>query len=100
MDENCLGVCSSINRENFQQQRIQGWTPRVTLSLAIVLYFLSSILFLILGSFILSQSRSVVRLDLRYDHLCSIGQTCVINFSLDQEIQGPVVLAYRLTNFY
>ena len=48
--------------------------PRVSLSLSIVTYFIFSLMFFILGSIIIANSKTVVRFELRYDNLCPIGQ--------------------------
>jgi hypothetical protein len=68
--------------------------------MAIIIYFIFSLVFLVLGSLIVASSKSVLKLSLRYDDICPLNQQCNLKFKIEEDLQGPILLAYKLTDFY
>lgn len=56
--------------------------------------------FAIFGMAFLMIAINMNEVRLRYDDKCGTAQICVINFTLDNEIHGPIFLYYELSDFH
>lgn len=85
---------------DFKQQRLRAWQPILTPRSVIVSFSLIGIVFIIIGSIVLSISRGVVEVSKRYDDACSGKISCVVNISVPQTMAPPIYMYYELTNYY
>ena len=115
-----------MSDSDFQQQRLKAWQPLLT-PLYIVITFLSvGVLFCIIGAVVLSTTSKVTELSVRYDDLplppssasfnsstpSNSSSTCnpstavssptatCFALSIPTELQPPIFVYYKLTNFY
>lgn len=84
----------------FKQQRLPSCQPILTPKIVISTLFTIGILFIIIGIVLLQASDSVVETTVRYDNVCTLGQTCYITFEIPEKMESPVYLYYKLENFY
>ena len=82
----------------FQQQRLKAWQPLLTPKWVIGTFLLIALIFIPIGIIILNVSNSIVEYELRYDNLDEGLQT--IDFNIDQDMEAPIYVYYKLTNYY
>ena len=56
--------------------------------------------FIALGALILSLSTAATEVRIRYDDVCGTQRFCQVEFTLDQEMAGPIYFYYNIQNFY
>jgi hypothetical protein len=84
----------------FKQQRLKAWQPILTPKPVILAFIIVGIVFIPIGVGIVYSSNKVVEVDQRYDHACAVGNVCNITMKVDQRMEAPVYLYYRLENYY
>ena len=46
-------------------------------------------------------TKKIWRTSFQYDNVCtSIGSTCTVQFTVDENVEGPVFIYYEISNFY
>ena len=96
----------------FNQQRLRGWQPTITLNGLIGLFFAIGLLLLPLGIVLLTESANVKEFSVQYDSSdgkmdvpCSISEAnangnCSITYSFTEDVTGPLYVYYEISNFY
>mmetsp|Transcript_15539 Transcript_15539/g.17258 ORF Transcript_15539/g.17258 Transcript_15539/m.17258 type:complete len:333 (-) Transcript_15539:180-1178(-) len=96
---------------NFKQQRMKAWQPTPTACSTITTFTLIGVIFIILGSVLLVMSQNIVEISERYDKCVASSAIptksptetppeCRIPFTLEEDMDKPVFLYYKLNNFY
>jgi len=85
----------------FQQQRLRAWQPLLTPPWVSCMFGFVFILFIILGSAIITASKSVVDAKVRYDNQpqCKNSSLCYVSLTVPKQMKPPVFFYYELTNF-
>jgi len=83
----------------FSQQRIEAWRPLFTPTIVFTLSVIVGSLFLGVGLYFMNMTDSMYEEEIRYDDVCSENSTCIVNFSVTNEVSN-VYMFYKLTNFY
>ena len=69
-----------------------------------MIFFVFSVIFLIIGAVLLSASNSIKESITRYDADCDslLGKStkCQVKIQIDADISGPVYVYYQLANYY
>lgn len=77
------------------------WTPRLTLPWVVYSLFGMGVLFLCLGAPVTKSSGDAVEQAVRYDNRCpEDGSACEVDVVVEEAMEAPVYLYYRLTNFH
>jgi hypothetical protein len=96
----------------FNQQKLRGWQPSISLNGLIAIFFVIGLLFVPLGSWLLTESDNVKEYSVTYDSSdgqmdvqCSIAEAnvngnCSIAFSFTESVTGPLYVYYEISNFY
>lgn len=87
----------------FKQQLTNAWRPKPTLKCAITVYLFIGLVFFALGICLLVFTDRINEKVIRYDNnpACStLGQQCVLSFSLDDKIPAPVYVYYEIDGFH
>lgn len=48
----------------------------------------------------LIKTNEIVEVSERYDDSCEIGQTCTVEFKIDDDMDQPVMVYYELRNYF
>mmetsp|Transcript_1389 Transcript_1389/g.1394 ORF Transcript_1389/g.1394 Transcript_1389/m.1394 type:complete len:364 (-) Transcript_1389:383-1474(-) len=95
----------------FKQQRMKAWQPILTPIKVIAIFLIIGIIFVPVGTSLLSSSKKIYEKTITYDgdnvdvDNCKIkeanaGTTCPINFHINEDVDGPIYVYYALDNFY
>jgi len=96
----------------FNQQKLRGWQPTLTLNGLIAVFFIVGLLFVPLGVYLTVQSDNVKEFSVKYDSSdglmdipCSISEAnvngdCTIKFNFTEDVTGPFYVYYEISNFY
>lgn len=91
----------------FKQQALPVWEPKMTPKWVLATYISVAILFIPLGAGLLSISRNVTEVEVRYDNLpdCqsrlgNASTPCDVTLDIPKDMPSPVYVYYKLTNFY
>ncbi len=84
----------------FKQQILSLWRPHHNLAASIASVATIGIAFIGLGALILSLARDATEVRIRYDDVCGSQRTCTVEFSLGEELKGPVFFYYQIRDFY
>lgn len=81
------------------------WKPRLTLQWVVCTLFATGVLFLCLGAPLTKASNDAVYQTLRYDNLQACrdaegGGECVVDMVVEEDMEAPLFLYYRLTSFH
>lgn len=90
----------SLLKSNFKQQKLSAWRPVPTIISTTVTFVSFGIIFIVIGIIILLFSNSVIEYEQKYNDCSQINGKCSIEFKIDQEMKGPIMVYYQLTNFY
>jgi hypothetical protein len=91
---------SKISGTKLAQQALPSMRPIIRGRHAYVIFTFFALLFFALGivqTLTVSKLQSVEK---RYDDSCVDSVNCVLSFRIDSVLNPPIVLYYRLTNFY
>ena len=90
------------NNSTFKQQLLTAWKPKPTLACAIIFYITIGIIFIIIGSIVITFSKKINDINLRYDTIssCKIGEKCQIEIELKNTFKAPVFFYYHISDFY
>ena len=84
----------------FSQQRLEAWRPLFTPFIIIIITFIGGLIFLIFGIIFYYFSKSLVKIDQRYDDICNGIDQCLITIDVPKKLTGNIFLHYKLTNFF
>jgi hypothetical protein len=97
----------------FRQQRTRALRPVQTPHSIVTVYFLIGIVQLIFGILLFKESKHIETYKIQYggrgtharEDECQIessnqGRQCNVTFHVLEDMEGPVFLYYKLTNFY
>ena len=96
----------------FNQQKLRGYQPSVTLNGLIAIFFVLGLLFVPLGVWLLTESDNVKEYSVKYDSsdgkmdvACSITEAnangnCSITYTFTEAVTGPLYVYYEISNFY
>lgn len=85
----------------FKQQRLPAWKPILTPKPVLIFLYIIGIVFIGLGVLFYFSYREVKATErVRYDEDCDIGEECTIKIDIDDDMDEPVYLYYRLTNYH
>ncbi|KAL6057402.1 ALA-interacting subunit [Balamuthia mandrillaris] len=99
---------SSINKSKrpsnsaFKQQRLRACQPILTPMPVITTFFLLGLIFIPIGIVMLVTSAQIVEVEVRYDNKCRSqnGTVCTVTLHVDEKMEEPVYLYYKLSNYY
>ncbi len=96
--------------DDFHQQRLRTWQPILSPLNVIVIFLSIGIAFIPAGIGLMQLSDSVYEDSITYDagtpnDPCSIvsqneGKSCQLDFTIKEDVEGPLYVYYGLTNFY
>ncbi|KAI8618555.1 ligand-effect modulator 3 family [Chytriomyces sp. MP71] len=101
----------------FKQQRLKAWQPILTPKTVLPAFFILGIVFVPIGIGLYIASNNVQQIIFDYTNCktdspnnvvapikawnySASNRTCAITFTVPQDMNGPVFMYYRLTNFY
>ena len=92
----------SLKDNQFKQQNLRSWRPETTEKSTTITFFVSGIVFFIIGIVRLHFSNKVNVININYTNSkCNDSiKTCWINFTLNVTLKQPVFVIYKLENFY
>lgn len=91
----------ALLNSNFKQQKLSAWRPVPTIASTTVTFVIFGIVFIIIGVIVLIFSNKIKEVSTRYDNICtSLDDECSINITIDDTMEGPVMVYYQLVNFY
>lgn len=91
---------SLLKPNKFTEQRMPAWRPLLTTTGSILLLFIGGIIMLVLGIIFYLVLVNAVHVTKRYDDVCKVGDTCVIDVDIPRDIKGDIEIRYQLTKFY
>ncbi|OII75133.1 LEM3 CDC50 family protein [Cryptosporidium andersoni] len=100
--------------DRFKQQELGGWQPAVTSRFVILFFLICGVVFIIIGSILLSISNSTIECSIEYGDPPDTSKTHITTVQITAEscnpskisgkpidfINGELYLYYSLTNFY
>lgn len=96
----------------FNQQKLTGWQPMITIHGLIAIFIIIGLLFVPIGVSLLLESDNLMEYSMTYDSSdgnmdvsCSITESnangnCSIPYTFTEDITGPLYLYYEISNFY
>jgi hypothetical protein len=91
----------------FTQQTMRAYKPVPTIKSAVTIFCSLGIVFIIVGSVLLSYSLEIKEVRERYDDLGNCKNTkygepqnCIVTLDIDEDMEAPVYFYYELHNFY
>mmetsp|Transcript_2198 Transcript_2198/g.3670 ORF Transcript_2198/g.3670 Transcript_2198/m.3670 type:complete len:318 (+) Transcript_2198:37-990(+) len=86
----------------FKQQRLKAWQPILTPKPVISFFIAVGLIFILVGVLLFYTSASTQDFVFRYDQNCTQydGASCQITLNVEEDMEAPVYVYYRLTNFY
>ncbi|XP_071508086.1 cell cycle control protein 50A-like isoform X3 [Diadema antillarum] len=106
----------------FKQQRLPAWQPILTAGTVLPMFFVVGLVFVPLGVGFLVTSNNVQEIMLDYTTACTYQNdtngtetcidfyadpanennscSCTLQFELQEKIEGPIYIYYRLTNYF
>lgn len=92
---------------SFRQQTMRAYRPVPTVRSAVFTFSVLGVLFIVIGSILLSYSMEIVEVKQRYDNLglCEdtkwdTPQNCTVTLEVNEQMKAPVYFYYELHNFY
>ncbi len=85
---------------DFRQQRLRAWQPVLTPFWVVFTFLIVTAAFIPIGVVLLRASDSVVSVEARYDDICGAAATCSVSVTVPEDMEAPVYLYYKLTNFF
>ena len=87
-----------------RQQKLKGWSFKYSSRSRGILYLVVGVLFILMGSLIISASNSVIEHKKRYDNVkgceANKGESCQIEFDISSHMDSKVLLYYGISNMY
>lgn len=90
----------NLKNSKFKQQKLAAWRPVPTITSTSLTFLFFGIAFIVIGIIVLSYSNKIVEVSHQYESVCGINPNCQINFNVEAEMVGPVMIYYQLNNFY
>jgi len=98
----------------FKQQRLPAWQPILSPKTVVPLFMVVAVIFIPLGAVCFVASQSIKEIQLEYTNCASVSDAsvdcssynsstscnCKLEFTLDENMVGPVFVYYGLSNFY
>merc|ERR1719424_1842745 len=98
----------------FRQQNLKAWRPILTPKLVILLFLFVGCVFMPIGIAVIAASGSVTEIDsIDYSRACCVENCestdtslrvdrnpCDINISVPHDLEPPVYMYYKMTNYY
>lgn len=96
----------------FKQQRLASWQPVLTPIKVIIIFIIVGIIFVPVGTTLIAEANSVYDSTIIYDGTnvdastdCEIqesnqGKKCFVNFTISEDVDGPLYVYYNLKNYY
>jgi len=88
----------------FKQQQLRAWQPILTPKPVIATFIALGIAFLPIGIALYVGSSSVIEVGTRYDEVCNMtlgtSDYCVVDIKVEEKMEHPVYLYYRMENYY
>lgn len=94
---------------DFKQQRLPAWQPLLTPKWVILTFLIVGVVFIPIGTLIVTASNDVVEISVRYDDSCgadscnfTIPDSCSCDRALTvpEDMEGPVYVYYELSNYF
>ena len=78
------------------------WRPVPKIKSTVLCLEISGAIFIILGIVIIILSNQIKEIEIRYDDNpeCTIGNTCNINFTIEENMKKNIFVYYRMKNFH
>lgn len=87
--------------ESFQQQKLFSCTAVLTPCPLVCMFLFFGLICVILGIVFLVSSIFVTETDVyRYDNLCNLGNKCTFRFEIEEDMEEPIFLYYRVEGVY
>lgn len=96
---------SPYAHSKFRQQRLPACRPYLTPFAAFIIYLVFCMVSLAFGVIYMKESNDIFEFAIPYSKQCdqnnhSIGSTCIINFTINEDIDGPFYIYYELSHFF
>lgn len=87
--------------QRVKQQRLHSCRPILTPWPMMFCFTFLALVFFLLGAILVAFSFTVVETKTyRYDNLCPLNSRCTVRFEVEDDMDKPVYLYYRMENFY
>lgn len=91
----------------FTQQTMRAYKPVPTIKSAVAIFCTLGILFIVIGSVLLSYSLDIIEVRERYDNFEDCEKTdwetptnCIVTLNIEDDMEAPIYFYYELHNFY
>lgn len=101
VENNDQPVHKPLHHYRFTQQRLKGWRPVLTTTIAIIVMFSLGAALLAIGLIFFFLQNGYNEVKIRYDDQCqNLNENCTITFNIKKQIKGNLEIRYELTKFY
>lgn len=95
-----------LKNSKFKQAKLPGWRPVSSFRKTTLTFFISGVVFIIVGIILLIVCNKVEEVSIRYDKYCEHfkmeypNNTCNITFDITDKMEKRIMIYYQLTGFY
>lgn len=95
-------VFEKLKKNKFKQQAVAAWRPAPTVASTTGTFSGFGIVFIAIGLVIIKFTNMVYEKTINYSDssACPLGQKCNITFTIDQDVESPILMFYELDNYY
>ena len=91
-----------LKQSRFYQQRLPAWRPVPTICAIVIFYSIFSLIFLIIGIFLLEFSNKIKEIEIKYNEYCKKqnNNNCKIEHEIKEDIPRPIFIYYKIYGFF
>ena len=91
-----------LKQSRFYQQRLPAWRPVPTICSIVIFYSIFSLIFLIIGIFLIEFSNEIKEIEIKYNEYCKRqnNNNCKIELEIKEDIPRPIFIYYKIYGFF